>query len=64
MTRPKVTVTRHAGTSTDPHGRTWFTHLVVCHEPGCDYRYEAVVISDATDQAKWHRARHREGRTP
>ena len=36
-------------------------HVVWCSTPGCTFVYTAVAKTDATDQAKWHRARHRTG---
>lgn len=37
------------------------SHHVVCAVPRCGWTYGPAVKSDADEQAKWHRARHRSG---
>lgn len=57
--RPKVTIEPFEKTFAATE-RTATYHRVTCHVPGCDFLYEAAVITDAKDQATWHRTRHRE----
>lgn len=59
--RPKVTIEAHEKTFKryDGDDATGTYHLVTCHVPGCTFTYDAAVVSDAQQQASWHRAHHR-----
>lgn len=55
--RPKVTIEPHEKVFST--GSTGTYHLASCHVPGCGWSYDAAVVTDAQDQATWHRMRHR-----
>lgn len=57
--RPKVTIQAHEKTFAATT-RTGIYHLVTCHVLGCDFTYDAAVVTDAQEQAKRHRAEHRD----
>lgn len=56
--RPKVTIEAHE-VQFAISGRTGIYHLATCHVPGCDFTYDAAVVTDAQQQATWHRQAHR-----
>lgn len=55
--RPRVSIEPHEKTFAT--GSTGTYHLVTCHVPRCDFTYDAAVVTDAQDQAKWHRQHHK-----
>lgn len=55
--RPKVTIEAYEKTFATGASATY--HLVTCGVPGCHFTYDAAVVTDAAQQATWHRAAHR-----
>lgn len=57
--RPRVTIEAHAK-HFDTGAPPATYHLVTCRVPGCGFAYDAAVVTDAAQQATWHRAAHRD----
>lgn len=55
--RPKVILESHEKRTYS--GRMALYHLATCHVPGCDWSYDAAVVTDAQEQATRHRGQHR-----
>lgn len=55
--QPKVTIEAHERRTYS--GRMALYHLATCHVPGCGWTYDAAVVTDAQQQATWHRGHHR-----
>lgn len=58
--RPKVTIAPVVQYSPSTEGIVeWTAQVVTCAVPRCGFTYKAAVITDANQQATWHRQEHR-----